>query len=171
MTQDPRDNLERWLASEHQGDDDIAEAAFARAVQTLPRIEARPGFADRVVALAWRLERRRRMTVRLAWLAACLLLGAGASSVAYAVLAPRAAWLAEASAAILARSVAAFAAAAGLGLQWWSLSARIAATVQSVLATPQNTIALLGIELLGIVAFIGLKQLLVFNGQSTGERV
>lgn len=155
-----RPDAERWLASEHEGQEDAAEAAFAQAFQALPRIEPRADFADRVVSAVWRVERRRHRAVQWAQGAAALLVMAAGLAIGYAAIDYAGAWMATTGAAVASRGVVWFMAMAGAGVTWWSVVARVGAGMDTVLATPQNTAALLALELLGMLALWGLRRLL-----------
>lgn len=172
--EDPRPDIDRWLASEHEGEDAAAEQAFARVLQGLPRIEPRADFSDRVVTLAWQLERRRRRTVRVALVAAALFVAAAGISIGYLAVLFAGTSAVEAAAALVARGVVIGISIGDAAIRWWSLGARVASTVQAMLATSQNMAALLAIELVGLGAAIGLKQMLAnrhHNGRSTEVRV
>ena len=89
-----RTSAKTWLASEHDGQEEAAEQAFARAVQALPRVGPRADFTDRVVGAVWSAERRRRRTVRWAQGVAALLVVAVGFAVGFAAVDDVGAWLA-----------------------------------------------------------------------------
>jgi hypothetical protein len=61
--------------------------------------------------------------------------------------------------------------AATTAVNWWFATARAGSAVAGIMATPQSAVALLGIELVGIVALYMLQRLLRseigFRGQGT----
>jgi hypothetical protein len=161
MTMDPwRRDAEQWLASEQQGQDDAAEEAFTRVFQALPRIEPRADFADRVVRGVWLAERRRRRTGQLARIAAVLLVTVAGVAIGYAAIDYTGTWILEAVAGVTSRGVSGFIALVRVGVKSWSVVAGIGNGVGTALATPENTVALLAMELLGLLALFGLQRLL-----------
>jgi len=56
---------QRWLAAERDNDDAAADAAFARLLSQLPRVEANPDFAARTARAAWHVRARARLVTRL----------------------------------------------------------------------------------------------------------
>jgi len=155
-----RRDAKQWLANEQEGQDDAAEGAFARVFRVLPRIEPTVNFADRVVRAAWLAERRRRRTSRLAQVAAVLLVTVAGAAIGYAAIEYAGGWMAAAVAGIASRGVIRFVALVRVGVKSWSVVARVGTGVGAGLATPQNTLALLAMELLGILALFGLQRLL-----------
>jgi hypothetical protein len=155
-----RRDAEQWLASEQEGQDDAAERAFTRVFQALPRIEPRADFADRVVRAAWLAERRRRRTGQLARLAAVLLVAVTGVAIGYAAIDYTGTWILEAVAGVASHGVSGFIALVRVGVTSWSVVAGIGNGVGTALAIPQNAVALLVMELLGLLALFGLQRLL-----------
>jgi hypothetical protein len=153
-----REQLERWLFSEEAGQDDAADAAFAHLFAAVPRVEPGPGFIDRTATEAWRLRARRRRMGALAW-AASLAIAAFGFLVAYAwapYLGPRAI---KTIAFVTGHSVAWLVAYTTVALDWWWMVARIGGQIAEVIATPGHATALVGVELIGILAFFALQRL------------
>jgi hypothetical protein len=155
-----RRDAEQWLANEQEGQDDAAEGAFARVFQVLPRIEPRSNFADRVVRATCLAESRRRRTSRLAQVTAVLLVTVAGAAIGYATVEYAGTWMAEAVAGVASHGLIGLIALVRVGVKSWSVVARIGTGVGVALATPQNTVALLAMELLGILALFGLQRLL-----------
>jgi hypothetical protein len=153
-------DAEQWLVSEQQGHDDAAEAAFARVFQALPRIEPRADFVDRVIMATWVAERRRRRTQRLARSAAVLLVALAGAAIGYGAVDMSGGWVAGEITAVVSHGLRGFIFIVRTGVKSWAVIARIGSDVGTVLTTPQTTGALLVMELIGMVAVLGLRGLL-----------
>jgi len=155
-----RRDIEQWLMSERAGADDAAEGAFARIVQALPRIEPRADFVDRVGRAVWLAEQHRRRAAQRARLTVGLLVTCAGLAIGIAAIDYLGLWIAEAVASLTSRGVVGFLALLHTAVKSWSLVARIGADVGTVVAMPANTMALLTIELIGLLGVFGLRRLL-----------
>lgn len=155
-----RTDAERWLASEQEGQEDVAEAAFAQTFQALPRIEPSADFADRVVAAVWHAHGRRQRRRRWAQRIAALLVIAVGLAIGYTAIDYVDGSMATAGTAIASRVVLRLMVVASAGAWWWSLLARIGEGMNTALGTAQNMAALLALELIGMLALWTLRRLL-----------
>ena len=154
---DPK-QLERWLVSEETGQDDAAEAEFAHLFTALPRVEPGADFVQRTVTDVWRMRARRRRILALAWAATIILVVAGAVT-AY-VASPRLATsVIKALAFASSRSVPWLVAYTTVAMDWWWTRARVGGAVASALITPARVVAIVGVELVGILAFFALQRI------------
>ena len=153
-----RKDLERWLLSEETGEDDGADAAFAHLFSAVPKVEAGANFVERAVRAAWRLRAARRRARSFAWVGAAVIVAAGGA----------AAYVAAPSVGTLVLKTVAFAmgrvlpwliAYTTVAMDWWWTVVRIGSHVAEAIATPARAIALVGVELIGILAFFALQRL------------
>ena len=161
MSRDSRDpymdrtQLERWLAEEASGHDEAADAAFAHLFAAVPRSEPTPAFVEQAVASALRWRARRRRLVAIAWAAVVLLVTIGSITAYYA--SPR-----LASAAIKAVTFASghvipwLVAYTKVALEWWWTLGRVGTVIVSAVMTPARGVAIVGVELVGILALFAL---------------
>ena len=157
-----RQDVERWLASEHASENDPEEKAvqaFAQVFQALPRLDADPEFADRVVRAVWRAERHRRLTHRLVHVAALLLVTLGGITIGYGAIDYAGGWLPRTVVTIAAPGVVWGINVMRAGVMAWLMVARVSAAVGTSLAAPENAVALLGMGLIGITALYALGRL------------
>jgi hypothetical protein len=153
-----REQLERWLFSEETGQDDAAEAEFAQLFTALPRVEPGADFVQRTVAEVWRMRARHRRILALGWAAAIILVVAGAVT-AY-VASPRLATsVIKALAFASSRSVPWLVAYTTVAMDWWWTLARVGEAVAAALITPARVVAIVGVELVGILAFFALQRI------------
>ena len=153
-----REQLERWLRSEEAGQDDAADAALGHLFAGVPKVEPRADFVQRTVAEVWRLRARRRRLVAMTWAAALILVTAGAIT-AY-VASPRLATSAiKALAFASSRSVPWLVAYTTVAMDWWWTVAQVGGVVASALMTPGRVVAVVGVELVGILAFVALQRI------------
>jgi len=154
-----QESLTRWLQSEESGDEQSAEAAFAGIYAAVGRIEASPEFVARMAALGSQARARRRRAFRLAWAAAgCA--AAAAMAVVTMMAAPAGVWavkvmalaISDATPWLVAYSTEAFS-------LWWFIG-RVGGPIASALASPVNASALVGVELVGMVAFYALYRVI-----------
>jgi hypothetical protein len=153
-------DVERWLASEEQGDDAAAEAGFAQLFAALPKVEPGPEFFERTAVAAWSARLRRRTTVMLAQAAASIVVVVGGLGIAYAAMAYGGAVLVTTGVALASRAMVGPILFMANSIQWWSTIARAAATVGDAIATPANQVALISAELWCVLAVYGLHRLL-----------
>lgn len=153
-----REEIERWLFSEETGDDDTADAAFAQLFSALPKVEPGPTFIARTVAAveSRRVERRRRAA--RAWAAALAVAVAG-SVVAYVAMPYIGPWAIKAVAIATGRSVPWLISFTTVALDWWWGVGRVGSSLATAIATPERATALIGVELVGILAFFALQKL------------
>ena len=153
-----REQLERWLFSEETGQDDAAEAEFAQLCAALPRVEPGADFVQSTVTEVRRMRTGRRRMLALCWAAAIILVVAGAVT-AY-VASPRLATaVIKALAFASSRSVPWLVAYATVAMDWWWTLARVGGAVASELMTPARVVAIVGVELVGILAFFALQRI------------
>jgi hypothetical protein len=166
-----RTQTEHWLSSEEQGLDDAADAAFAQVFSALPAADPSPDFVQRTAAAAWRARARERRIVAAAGLAASILIVFAAAAAGYGLFDVAGGWLLTTAATTVTNASVSVIVAVTTAVQWWFATARAGSAVAGIMATPQSAVALLGIELVGIVALYMLQRLLRsdigFRGQGT----
>jgi ActR/RegA family two-component response regulator len=172
-----REQLERWLASEAAGQDDAAaaaadsladdaadaaaDAAFAHLFAAMPRIEPRAEFIGRTVTEVGRMRARHRRILALGWVAtiATIVLVVAGAVTAY-VASPRVATsIIKALAFAGGHGVPWLVAYTTVAMDWWWTLARVGGAVASELVTPARIVAIVGIELVGILAFFALQRI------------
>ena len=152
-----RRHLQRWLAEEEAGHEDAADAAFVQFFSSMPGVEPSPAFVDAAVASAWRWRARRRRLLIGAWTAA-LLLVATAAAIALAGAQQIATSLVKGTALTSSRLLPWLVAYATVAMDsWWTL-ARVGGVIASALVTPARAIAIVGFELVGLLAFYALHR-------------
>jgi hypothetical protein len=154
-----QDDLDQWLSRERDADDAAAEQAFGSLFQSLPRAEAGAAVIDRLVAVVWRAERRRRRLQWAARTAAVVVVTSLAAAIAYGLFAyavPSLAALSVAVASVGTRSIADLARAA---VDWWAWTGRFGEGAQVLLARPETLALLWGLETTGLLALWGLHRL------------
>ena len=157
-----REELERWLFSEATGQDEAADAAFAHLFAALPKVDPGARFVQRTVAEVWRGRARRRRAAALGWAAAVVIAAAGCVA-GYVAAAPVAAWMVKAGVLVMLHAMPwLFAYATEAMNLWWAI-VRIGSHVATALATPPRAAALVGVELVGILAFFALQRLVGFE--------
>jgi len=150
---------QRWLAAERDNDDAAADAAFARLLSQLPRVEANPDFAARTAPAAWNVRARRRLVTRLGRLTAVFLIGAASLAVAYESLALIMAGMVR-GAVLLSRAVVWLLVAINEGVTWWSIAQRAATSIGQVLTTPASATALVVVEIVAACSLVAFHWLL-----------
>jgi hypothetical protein len=153
-----RKELERWLLSEETGQDDAAEAEFAHLFTALPRVEPDADFVQRTVTEVWQMRARHRRILALGWAATMILVVAGAVT-AYVASPFLATKVIKAIAFASSRSVPWLVAYTTVAMDWWWTLARVGGAVASALMTPARVVAVLGVELVGILAFFALQRI------------
>lgn len=153
-----RKQLEAWLIAEERADEDAADAAFAHLFAAVPKVEPRPTFVEQVVTAArgWRARRRQRLVV--AWTAPIVLVGAIAVSGYFGspVLARAAV---KAIAFVSGTMVPWLFAYGSVALHGWLTLGHVGAVIAGALMTPGRVAALVGVELVGILAFYALQRI------------
>ena len=153
-----RKALEQWLAAEQDGEDDAADTAFAQLFSAMPRVEPAPAFVQQAVTAAWRWRARRRRLMVFGAVAAALLVGVG-TVVAFGLAPQVATSLIKGFAFASGRAVPWFVAYASVAMNWWWTLGHVGSTVASALLTPARLVALVGVELVGLLAFFALQRL------------
>jgi len=153
-----RQQLQQWLDAERNGRDEEADEAFLGVFAALPRLQPSAAFAEQTMTAVVRWRARRRRLVALAWGTTTLIVvtgGLGAwllgPSIAPSIVKPVALALSHATPWLVAYATEA------VNL-WWAI-AGIAAAVGNALATPPTAGAIVGAELIGILAFFALQRL------------
>jgi len=150
-----RKELDAWLLAEERDDEDAADAAFAHVFSAVPKVEPRSMFVEEVVSAAWAWRARRRRRLALSWTTAAALV----------VVAVATAWIASAVLTRTVVQVVAFVsghivpwlvAYASVALHGWLTLGHVGAVIAGTLMTPGRVAALVGVELVGILAFYAL---------------
>ena len=153
-----RKQLEAWLKAEESGEEDAADEAFAHLFARVPKVQARPLFVEQAVITASRWRARRRWVLAAAWAAAAALIIAAVATVFVASpLLGRS--LVKAIAFVSGHTVPWLIAYAGVALHGWLTLGHVGAVIASVLITPGRVAAVVGVELLGFVAFYALHRI------------
>jgi hypothetical protein len=153
-----RKQLEQWLAEEASGRDETADAALAHLFAAVPKVEPNPAFVEQAVSAAWRWRVRRRRLVVCAWAATLLLVAVG---VGIALLgAPRIAMsVIKGFAFVSGRAVPWLVAYTTVAMSWWLTLGHVGSVIASALITPGRASALVGVELVGLLAFYALQRI------------
>jgi len=161
-----RTQLERWLEAERSGHDDAADEAFLSMFAAMPRVQPSAAFADQTMTAVLRWRARRRRLIAFAWAAAVLAVAGGAAAalllgpmLAPSVVKPLALGMSRATPWLVAYATEA------MNL-WWAI-AGLATAISNALATPPTATAIVGAELLGILAFFALQRLVA--AERSGE--
>lgn len=153
-----RKQLDAWLAAEHGGDEDAADAALAHLfAAAVPKVEPRSVFVEQVVTTAWRWRARRRRLLAVAWTAAAALVVASAV-VAYFASPLLGGSAVKAFAYLSGHTVPWLIAYASVALHGWLTLGHVGAVIAAALMTPGRVAAVVGVELLGILAFYALHR-------------
>jgi hypothetical protein len=153
-----RQPLERWLRSEHEGDDAAADAALVQLFTALPKTAPDEDFVERTVMAMMRQHARRRRLVAAAW-AASILVALAVGATVYAAVPYAAEWAIKSIAFGAGHGVPWLIAYSTVALDWWWTTGRIGVALASVIATPARATVLVGAELVGILAFFALQRL------------
>lgn len=152
---------QKWTAAERGGADEEADAAF-RTVFAAVRVEQPPtDFVARIAAETARAARRQAMLLKVA-VAAGVVVGV-ALTFALLLQIPR---LVQAALDLVVGAVVSTSLAFSRGVDVWTVLARIARAVGSVVVTPQGTYVLSGLGLVAIGALYGLHRMLEFEERS-----
>jgi hypothetical protein len=153
-----RKQLDAWLRAEQGGEEDAADAALAHLFIAVPKVQPRSVFVEQAVVSAWRWRARHRRLVAVAWAAAAAVV------VAAVVTAYFASPLLSASAVktiayLSGHTVPWLIAYASVALHGWLTLGHVGAVIAAALITPGRVAAVVGVELLGILAFYALHRI------------
>lgn len=150
-----RKQLEQWLADEASGHDEAADAAFAHLFAAVPKIEPRTAFVEQAVtsALRWRARRRRAMAVVGAAVAGLITTG---TATAYYASPQLAAAAIKAVTFTSGHVIPWLVAYTKVAMEWWWTLGRVGTVVVSAVLTPERAVAIVGVELVGILALFAL---------------
>jgi anti-sigma factor RsiW len=150
-----RRQLEQWLAEEASGHDEAADAAFSQLFAAVPRVEPTPAFVEQAVTVALRWRTRRRRLIAVAWTTVVLLLTTGALTAYYA--SPRLAAAAIKAVTFTSSHVIPWLVAyTKVAMEWWWTIGRVGTVIVSAVVTPERAVAIVGVELVGILALFAL---------------
>ena len=152
-------NHRRWLEAERSGRDEAAELEFARLFAEVSAIEPSADFVGKAVQAAWRAHARRRLMLRVARVAAALVIAvaAVASMSVFGLLIVNAAVRGTVA---VSHGLVWILTFAGEGLRWWSLAGRVGTAVGQTIAAPQTTTLIVAIELAGAMAIYAFQRVL-----------
>ena len=153
-----RKELNAWLMAEEGGDEEAADAAFAHLFSAVPRVEPRPMFVEQVVIAAWAWRARRRRQMALLWAAAAVVLVAAAAASASVASPVLARTVVKTIAFVGGHTVPWLVAYASVALHGWLTLGHVGAVIAGTLMTPGRVAALVGVELVGILAFYALRR-------------
>jgi hypothetical protein len=151
-----------WTDREAAGLDDEADAAFRGVFAAVPLEQPPAGFADRVARETARAARRQVVLTRLAIAAGVL--ASVALTVVLVLQIPR---LIRGALDLVVAAVVSSSLAFSRGVDAWTVLARIAGAIGSVVVTPQGTYVLSGLGLVAIGALYGLHRMLELEERST----
>ena len=153
-----RRELDEWLAAEDIGQDDAADSAFGRLYATVSKVEPQAAFVEQAVATAWRWRARRRRLRALVWAGAIALIVAVAATAYFA--SPLVGTSAIKLLAFLGgRAVPWLIAYATVAMNGWLTLGHVGAVIATALITPGRVVAVVGVELVGILAFYALQRI------------
>ena len=162
MDSHPQRDWRTWIATERDGVDDEADAAFRAVFAAVPVAEPADSFAERVAMATSGAARRQALLVR-----AAVAVGALVSvllTVALLLQVPR---LIQAALDLVVGTVVSASLAFSRGLDAWTVLGGIARAIGSVVVTPQGTYALSGLGLVAIGALYGLHRMLELEERSS----
>ncbi len=166
-SQEPRRHRE-WLDAEAEGQDWLAERAFARLVAELPEREPSTAFVDQVVGEAWARQRARHRRRRVGLMAAAVA-GIGlAGTLAFAA----SGLLAGVAGGLLLATTEGLVWMAGTlseGLRWWQIAGRVGAALGDQAMLPGATVGLAGAELLAAMAIYAIQRMLRDTRHESGK--
>jgi hypothetical protein len=153
-----RKQLDAWLMAEQGGEEDAADAALAHLFAALPRLEPRAVFVEQAVITVWRWRAQRRRLLAVAWTAAAVLVVAAAVA-AYFAAPVFGRSVIRAIAFLSGHAVPWLIAYASVALHGWLTLGHVGAVIAAALITPGRVAAVVGVELLGILAFYALHRI------------
>ncbi len=164
------ERVREWLDADRRDADEEADAAFAQLFAAVPRLDAPPTFARRVARRARRAAvAARRRTWTRGRVGASAGLGALALAALFVAITSLASFLVTRLPQLVTMAAQAFiwlmvAIDNGLGL--WGVVVRVARALGSAVATPQMTVGLIVIEVVGGAALFALYRLLASEQES-----
>jgi hypothetical protein len=153
-----RKQLDAWLMAEQGGEEDAADEALAHLFAAVPKVQPRFVFVEQVVTTAWRWRARRRRLLAVAWTTAAALVVA-AAVMAYFASPFLGGSAVKAIAYLSGHTVPWLIAYASVALHGWLTLGHVGAVVAAALITPGRVAAVVGVELLGILAFYALHRI------------
>ena len=153
-----RKQLDAWLKAEQGGEEDAADAALAHLFAAVPKVQPRSVFVEQVVTTAWRWRARRQRLLAVAWTAAAALVLA-AAAIAYFAYPLLGGSVVKAIAYLSGHTVPWLIAYASVALHGWLTLGHVGAVIAAALMTPGRVAAVVGVELLGILAFYALHRI------------
>jgi hypothetical protein len=160
---DPR-AFDAWLLSEAANDPDAGDEPFAQLFGEVLKVEPAPDFVARTVVLVQARQAERRRRAVFGW-AAGLAAMAACAIAAYLMLPSLAPLTMKLVVLLASRGVPWLVAFTGVALDWWWTVGRVGGSVAAALATPARAGVIIGVELIGILAFLAIQKL------TRGERL
>jgi hypothetical protein len=157
-----RRQTEQWLASEKLGDG-ASDEMLGQVFSALPPAQPSRDFARHAVQAAWQARTRRRHVTAVVTIAASVL-AVASGVVVYALLGGASSWLIGSIAAVATRPAGPLLVATATAVEWWADMTRLSSVIAGVVAIPQNTLALVAIELAAGGALYALHRLLRGDG-------
>jgi hypothetical protein len=152
-------NERQWLQAEQNGQEELAEAVFARLVAGMPAIEPSAAFVDATAQAAWQASTRRRAATRGAAIAAGLAAAAGGLGAIYELRAPAASLVARGTVA-MAEGLVWLTTSVGEGARWWWVAERIGTAASDAFAAPAAAAGLAAAGMIALAAIYALQQLI-----------
>jgi hypothetical protein len=153
-----RKQVDAWLVAEQGDEEDAADTALAHLFAAVPKVQPSSAFVEQTVTTAWRWRARRRRLVAGAWTAAVALIIASAA-IAYSASPLLGGSAVKAIAFLTGHIVPWLIAYASVALHGWLTLGHVGAVIASALITPGHVAAVVGVELLGILAFYALHRI------------
>jgi hypothetical protein len=153
-----RKQVDAWLVAEQGDEEDAADTALAHLFAAVPKVQPSSAFVEQTVTTAWRWRARRRRLVAGAWTTAAALIIASAA-IAYSASPLLGGSAVKAIAFLTGHIVPWLIAYASVALHGWLTLGHVGAVVASALITPGRVAAVVGVELLGILAFYALHRI------------
>jgi len=150
-----RRELDAWLLAEDGGDEEAADAAFSQVFSAVPKVEPSPMFVEQALNASWAWRARRRRRLALSWSAAAVLAVVAAASLVLAS-AVFTRTVVQVVAFVSGHMVPWLVAYASVAVHGWLTLGHVGAVVAGTLVTPGRVAALVGVELVGILAFYAL---------------
>jgi hypothetical protein len=154
----PRDDLDRWLLSESQRDDDLADAAFARVMRDLPAFRPAHEFTDAVLA-AWR-QRQRAIRHRRIELIGVVLLCVASVAVGLITFQHLGSSIVDIGAGLLSRTLWTLVAFLHASARFWSVAQRMSSVTATVLSNQIGAFTLFALEIVAIGSLLMLRRVL-----------
>jgi hypothetical protein len=162
-------NERNWLQAEESGQDPLAEILFAHLVAEIRPIEPSPDFVGRTVQAAWQARARRHLMMRLARIAAVLVVGIAGFGSIYE-LRGLAVVLIVRGAVVFPHGLVWLLASASQGAKWWWIAERIGTAVSDTIAAPSAAAAFVAVEMIALLAIYAFKRLIHENWETRDSR-